>query len=112
MINNSQSHANVVSSHGIFRIDHAGEEINAPFFDIEDDYHVKNDLWLTSKIALEMMSLLYEINQGRNVIKFIPQFSEFLSYLDQDTTALWVEIQGAERFQNAMAIRKAMEEGG
>lgn len=56
-INDSQSHANVVSSHSVFRIDDTGELINAPFFDIEDDYFVKSDLWLASAVALELMDL-------------------------------------------------------
>jgi hypothetical protein len=55
LINNGQSHANVISADSVFRIDDTGELINAPFFDIEDDYFVKTALWLAASVALELM---------------------------------------------------------
>jgi hypothetical protein len=106
LINTSQSHANIVNSHGVFRIDHAGEIINAPFFDIEDDYHVKTDLWLASAVALEVMDLFHGVNKGRNVIDFTATFPEHLARLERDTSALLAELQATERYQNAMAIRQ------
>jgi hypothetical protein len=102
LINNFQSHANVVSAHGVFRIDDTGELINAPFFDIEDDYFVKADLWLASAVALEMMDLFYGVNSGRNVIEFMPNFPEFIARLESDTTTLLAERKAADRYKNAM----------
>ena len=90
LINSSQSHPNIVSSHGLFRIDPTGETINSPFFDIEDDYHVKTDLWLASSVAVETMDLFYGVNKGRNVIDFMPDFPEHLARLERDTNALWM----------------------
>jgi hypothetical protein len=44
-INVSSSHANIISAHNTFRIEESGERAGAPFFDVEDDYFVKTDLW-------------------------------------------------------------------
>jgi hypothetical protein len=67
LINNSQSHANVVASHSIFSVD--GDQANVPFFDNEDAYHVQTDLWLAAAVALDLMKLLREVNTGREVIE-------------------------------------------
>ena len=63
LINNAQSHANVVSADSVFRIADQGDLVSAPFFDIEDDYFVKTDLWLASSIAVELMDLFYGVNK-------------------------------------------------
>jgi hypothetical protein len=101
LINNSQSHANVVSAHSVFRIGDTGELINAPFFDIEDDYFVKSDLWLASAVALEMMDLFYGVNGGQNVIEFMPGFPDFIGRLERDTNALLAELKATDRYKNA-----------
>ncbi len=51
-INSSAVHANVISGDNTFRMagDHAA--VCAPFFDIEDEYFVKADLWLISSVAI------------------------------------------------------------
>lgn len=107
LINNSQSHANVVSAHSVFRVDDTGELINAPFFDIEDEHFVKSDLWLASAVALEMMDLFYGVNIGRNVIEFMPGFPDFVGSLERDTNALLAEMKATDRYKNAMAKQAA-----
>jgi hypothetical protein len=107
LINNSQSHANVVSAHSVFQINDTGELINAPFFDIEDNYFVKSDLWLASAVALEIMELFYEVNIERNVIEFMPGFPEFIRRLESDTNARLAELKGADRYQRTMARQAA-----
>ena len=53
------SHANIVSANQTFRVNDRGDSIDAPFFDIEDEYHVQVDLWLISSVGVELMDLLY-----------------------------------------------------
>jgi hypothetical protein len=89
-INMSTAHANIVSSGSTFRVSDAGDLINAPFFDIEDDYFVKADLWQTASIALTLMDLFYGVNQGRNVIAFYPDFAASVGRLAQETDVLLV----------------------
>jgi hypothetical protein len=89
----------VTSAHNVFRIDSGGEHISAPFFDIEDDYFVKSDLWLASAVAIEIMDLFFGVNQGRNVIEFISGFPDHLHRAASDTEALLAELKDSERYK-------------
>jgi hypothetical protein len=53
-INLSTAHANVVSTESVFRVADAGAVVNVPFFDVEDEYTVKADLWLMGSFAPRM----------------------------------------------------------
>jgi hypothetical protein len=106
LINEAQSHANVVSSERVFRIADTGDLINAPFFDIEDDHFVKIDLWLAASIAVDLMDLFYGVNAGRNVIEFIPDFPAFIGRLQSDTASLRAEMMASPRYQAAMARQR------
>jgi hypothetical protein len=100
-INLSTAHANIVSSESTFRIADAGGVINAPFFDIEDDYIVKVDLWQTGSIALTLVDFFYGVNQGRNVIEFCVGFPDHVHRLAKDNDALINELKSTERFKRA-----------
>jgi hypothetical protein len=102
-INLSTAHANIVSSESTFRVADAGGMINAPFFDIEDEYTAKADLWQTGSIALTLVDLFYGVNQGRNVIEFCPGFTCHVGRLAQDNEALINEIKSTDRFKQALA---------
>jgi hypothetical protein len=110
LINDAQSHANVVSSDSVFRIADTGDVIDAPFFDIEDEYFVKTDLWLAASVALDLMDLFYGVNAGRNVIEFIPNFPAFIGRLQSDTATLRTEMMATTRYQAAIA-RAATHKG-
>jgi len=43
-------------------------------FDIEDAHFLKTDLWMIGNVALTLLHFFYEINEGRNVIKFVDSF--------------------------------------
>ena len=103
LINQAQSHANVVSAHSVFRIADTGDLINAPFFDIEDDYFVKGDLWLVAAVALDLMDLFYGVNASRNVIEFIPDFPAHFARLHSDTATLHAGLTATDRFKAATA---------
>ena len=64
-INSSAAHANIISADSVFRIGDAGDQISAPFFDIEDEYFVKADLWLIASVAITLMDLFYESRPER-----------------------------------------------
>ena len=107
MLNESQTHANVVAAHGVFRIE--GDQVQAPFFDVEDEYHVKLDLWLAAAVALDVMKLFREVNQGHNVIEFFEGFDAHLTTLENRVVALMEEMKATERWQRAEAARLAAE---
>jgi hypothetical protein len=100
-INLSTAHANIVSSESTFRVAEAGDTINAPFFDIEDEYTVKADLWMTGSIALTLVDFFYGVNQGRNVIEFCADFTRHVGRLAQENEALVAEIRSTDRFKRA-----------
>jgi hypothetical protein len=102
-INMSAAHANIVSSGSIFRVADAGDTINAPFFDIEDEYVVKADLRQAASIALTLMDLFYGVNRGRNVIGFSPAFAVTIGRLAQETDALLAEMKATDRFKRGLA---------
>jgi hypothetical protein len=102
-INMSAAHANIVSSGSIFRVADAGDTINAPFFDIEDEYAVKADLRQSASIALSLMDLFYGVNQSRNVIAFHPAFVATIGRLAQETDALLAELKATDRFKQGLA---------
>jgi hypothetical protein len=101
-INLSAAHANIVSSEGTFRVADAGDTINAPFFDIEDEYVVKVDLWQSGSIALTLMDLLYGVSQGRDVIAFTDGFAQHIGRLARENGAMAEEIKATDRFQRAV----------
>jgi hypothetical protein len=101
-INSSTAHANIVSSGSIFRIADTGDTINAPFFDIEDEYSVRADLWHTGSIALTLMDLFYGVNQGRNVLDFFDDFPVHIDRLARENNALLDEMKATDRFKRVM----------
>jgi hypothetical protein len=105
LINNSQSHANVVASHSIFRVD--GEQANVPFFDQEDAYHVQTDLWLCAAVALDVMKLLREVNTGLDVAEFTENFDNHLLVLERRVAVLLEKMKATERYQKAAAALEA-----
>jgi hypothetical protein len=93
-----------VSSESTFRVADAGDAINAPFFDIEDEYTVKADLWQTGSIALTLADFFYGVNQGRNVIEFCSNFAQHVGRMARDNEALVAEIMATDRFK--LAVQK------
>lgn len=107
MLNETQTHANVVAAHGVFRVE--GDQAHAPFFDVEDQYHVKLDLWLATAVALDVMKLFREVNQGYNVIEFVEGFEGYLAMLENRVVALMDEMKTTDRWQRAEAARLAAQ---
>ncbi|MGD0076304.1 MAG: hypothetical protein ABSD31_18495 [Candidatus Binataceae bacterium] len=101
-INLSTAHANIVSSGSTFRVAETGDTINTPFFDVEDDYTVKSDLWQTGSIALTLVDFFYGVNQGRNAIEFCPGFTRHVERLARNNEALINELKSTDRFKQAL----------
>jgi hypothetical protein len=101
-INASAAHANIVSADSVFRISDAGDQIDAPFFDVEDEYHVKADLWLIGSVAITLMDLFYGVNHGRNVIEFRQGFPEMIAHMANESNTLLGEMRSTDRYKAAM----------
>ncbi len=102
LINNLAAHANIISTDQTFRVNQSGDAVDAPFFDIEDEYFVKGDLWLMSSIAIELMDLFYGVNKDLNVVEFIPGFLGYFTDMARSNKALHSEMTSTDRYKRAM----------
>ena len=80
---------------------------SAPFFDIEDEYFVKADLWLISSVAITLMDLFFGVaddvsRAGRSVLDFRSDFQRTIRGLAAKSDALQAEMQTSDRFQRGM----------
>jgi hypothetical protein len=69
------------------------------FFDAEDDYHVKTDLWRAANIGLCVLDLLYGVNRDFGVLTFAGDYVSRLQELIRQHEALGEEVRATERFQ-------------
>lgn len=86
-INDSAAHSNIVYAYKNFNFNIESKKFDTPFFDIEDDLHVKTDLWMIGNIAMGLMDLFYGVNKGLNVIKFIDDHVSRYKALEQENMA-------------------------
>ena len=100
-INQSTAHANLVYASNNFQFNESTGSFDAPFFDMEDEYFVKTDLWMIGNVALALLDIFYGVNQGRNVIKFVDDFQRRFSKLGADNTALDAEMTATARYKKA-----------
>ncbi len=100
-INKSTAHSNIIYAHNNFRLDDENWKFVTPFFDIEDEYLVKTDLWQIGNIAMGLMDLFYGVNQNLGVIKFTDDFIPRLKELEIENHRLKNELMSLDRFKNA-----------
>jgi hypothetical protein len=102
-LNTFSTHANVVTGDSTFS--DVGHGVSLPFFDREDDYSVKIDLWLISNLANSLMDLFYSVANdvvtatGQSVVGFHPDFLQIIQRLVDDERALNDELQATNRFK-------------
>jgi len=100
-INKTAAHANVVSADSVFRVAESGDSIEAPFFDIEDEYHVKTDLLLIGSVGLTLLDLFYGVNKNWNVLGFRPDFANLMGHMSEESNILYTEMRETSRFKRA-----------
>ncbi len=110
-INTTTAHANVISGDSTFHVAPGSDVMGAPFFDIEDQYFVKADLWLTSSVAITLMDFFFGVagqvaGGGRDVMEFRPDFQRTIQGLAAESNALHAEIVASDRYK-AAALKMA-----
>jgi DNA-binding transcriptional regulator YiaG len=105
-INEVDAHANLINSHNNFQIEYENW-FSAPFFDNEDDYFVKISLWKLGNAAIVLLYFFWEINEGRNVIKFVDNFVPVIEKLRAQNNSLGAEVMESDRFKRAMEKEQA-----
>lgn len=99
-INNSAAHSNIVYAYKTFNFNAKSGKFDTPFFDIEDEYHIKTDLWMIGNVAMGLMDLFYGINKGRDVIRFNDDFIPRLRSLRKQNDKLKKKIMEDSRFKD------------
>jgi len=99
LINKLSAHSNIVSAHKNFNFDTDNKKFETPFFDIEDEYHVKTDLWMIGNIAMGLMDLFSGVNKNLGVVKFIDEFIPRLKSLEAQNHKLKDELMKNPRFK-------------
>ena len=101
-INSSTAHANIAYTQKNFRLSDSGSEFSTPFFDIDDEYFVKSDFLMTSKIAISLIDLFYGVNKTVNAIVWRDDFQSRLGSLLKQDGALRKEMQSPDRFKEQL----------
>ncbi len=101
---NKSTHSNIVYAHVGFKPDFKNYIFETPFFDFEDKYLVKSNLWMVANIAMGLMDLFYGVNKGLNVIKFIDDFIPRLKSLEKKNIELKEKMMKSKRFLRIQKI--------
>ena len=74
------------------------------FFDPENDYWIKTDLWFVANTALGILDLFYGVNRKYKVFKLVDDFSSRFKELVDQNNQLKTEMMGTENYKRAQAI--------
>lgn len=98
--NSVSTHSNMVYAHLNFSAKDIkqGRGFETPYFDIEDDYHIKTDFWTLGNIALGLMDLFYGVNRDYPLLTFDPSFVKRLHELQDVNHVLKSELMSNERY--------------
>ncbi len=108
-INHLSAHSNLIYAQKIFRYQEDLSSFYTPFFDIEDEYHVKSDLWFTAHVTLILLDLLYGVNQNYQSLIFVENFQSQLSTFQKESIALKNEMIEDARFKAVEEKLKLLE---
>ncbi len=98
-INNSSAHANIVYAHNNFSFDEKTGKFSTPFFDKEDEFWVKTDLWQIGNIIMGLTDLFFGVNKDLDVIKFTDDFVPRLKDLEKENHRLKAMMMETDRFK-------------
>jgi hypothetical protein len=105
LINASTAHANLAFTGSNFKV--RDGRISSPFFDFEDPYFIKADLWRIGNIAICLLDLFYGVNQNLGVIKFVDDFHDKFDALVSQSKAIHAEVTSTDRCKAAAAKARA-----
>ncbi|MFA6474641.1 MAG: hypothetical protein WCV88_00385 [Patescibacteria group bacterium] len=97
-INSTTSHSNIIYAMKTFSFNRVAGQFDTPYFDLEDELHVKSDLWLVGNIAMGLMDLFDDINNNSQEMQFIDSFIPRLKELGQQNQKLKDELSTDPRF--------------
>lgn len=74
------------------------------FFDPENDYWIKTDLWFVANTALGLLDLFYGVNQKHNVFKFVDDFGPKFKVLVDQNNQLKNEMMQTENYKRSQKL--------
>jgi hypothetical protein len=69
------------------------------FFDPDDEYIVKTDLWFVANTIMGLLDLFYGVNQQYKVFKFVDDFDINFKKLVDQNNKLKEEMMNTERYK-------------
>lgn len=105
IISGSDAHSNIVYAFQNFKmgpIDDPG--FKTTFFDKEDSYLIKTDLWFVGNTALGLLDLFYGVNQKYKVFQLIDDFDERFKKLVRQNDELKAEMMNTDRFKKTQNL--------
>jgi hypothetical protein len=100
LINSSSAHSTMIYVFNNFDMQSEGT-FGMSYFDKDDEYMTKTNLWFVGNTALGLMDLFFGVNKDHNRIKFIPDFKARLLALQKQNHALKAEMSKHPRFMAA-----------
>lgn len=105
LINRSVAHANIIYAFQNFKMKPADDPgFHTPFFDFDDEYRVKTDLWFIANTALGLIDLFYGVNLQYKVFRLIDGFGPRFRALVEQNNKLKAEMMSTERYRNAQKL--------
>lgn len=99
MVNEFGAHANIVTAHQNFETDFKAGHFLTPFFDNEDEFFVKADLWQLANALMGLLDLFYGVNQKLGVIKLQDDWTDRFGGLVKENDKLKAEMMGHDRMK-------------
>jgi len=105
-VGSTTAHANLFHTMQNFKFNFENGRFESPFFDYEDDFYVKTDLWWIANVGYGAMDLFYGINKKLNTIVFSDDFVPRLLELKRKNDLLKLEMMQSTRFRNIPKSKK------
>ncbi len=83
-----------------------------PFFDNEDKFQTRMDLWFASNLAMGIMDLMAVANKKYDLITLIPNFIEQQRELEQENHRLKAELQRSDRVKRWLPLLEQRKRNG
>jgi len=105
------SHSNIIDAHRTFKYEAKNKTalLKTPFFDFENDFQIKSNLWSLANMAMGLMDLFYGINLKHKLITFSSNFIRDLQSLEKENMRLNKIMMDTPRFRRADKIAKARQ---
>lgn len=101
-INSSAAHSNIIYAHNNFNLNDTTRKFETPFFDIEDEYLVKTNLWTVGNIIMGLVDLFYGVAKDHGGMVFADDFIKRLKTLEAENHRLKVEMMETDRYKKSL----------